>query len=310
MDPITGLVAAKAIQEVTNTVEQVSEPQQGSQGGDFDAMLKSMLSPDAANNINEEELFAALIHERVATLKGEEAAAEYQKAFESSKQANTRADGYVNVEQAANDALSGLVGQGLLTEEEAGKVRSDSFAAAQLDDKHDVLYDGRGSGDDPTIAVMEMEAALLQARTTLQQLESGEIVSELTDPSTETTDASGTESSLGTEGNEMISPEGTTIDGEGGFLFKPESDRGELVVLLPSGLADQVMSVVLRDAEGNEIEQGVSSGYANPDVGGEREHFRFSQPGSEYPENVTVAVTLADGSVKEYSIPNPSERYD
>ena len=306
MDPITGLVAAKAIQEVTSTVEQVSETQPSSEGGDFDAMLKSMLTPDAANNINEEELFSALIYERIATLKGEEAAGQYNSALATSKLANTREDGVVNVEQSANEAISAMIEQGVLTEEEASKIRSDSFAAAQLDDNHTALYDSRGSGDDPTIAVMEMEAALLQARANLEQLESGELVSELSDGTT----ATGTEAGVATGENETITPEGTTIDGDGGFLYKPESDRGELVVLLPSGLADQVMSVVLRDAEGNEIEQGTSSGYANPDAGGEREHFRFSKAGAEYPENLTVAVTMNDGSVKEYSIPNPSERYD
>ncbi|MCB0311417.1 MAG: hypothetical protein KDD42_09290 [Bdellovibrionales bacterium] len=319
MDPVTGMVALKAIQGVTDAVTTTETTQSTSQDGDFDALLKSMLTPDAANNINEEELFASLLHERISTTKGAEAAEQFKSIFESKKQALTRPDGVVLVEDAANEALSAMVEQGALSAEEADKLYSDAFQAAQLDDNHTALYDSRGSATDPTIAVMELEAALLHARSIIEQIESG------ADLSTDNPD--GTESSpdvalvpgeevgsteTGDVGaSEEIVPDGTSVDGEKrGFVFKPESDKGPLVVLLPATMADQVMNVVLKDSNGNEIEQGVSSGYANPDDIGEREHFRFSRPGGEYPQDLVVEVTLQDGSTKQYHIPDPSLRYD
>jgi hypothetical protein len=43
---------------------------------------------------------------------------------------------------------------------------------------------------------------------------------------------------------------------------------------------------------------------------GGREHFRFNKPGADYPKDLTVEVTMKDGSIKTYKIPDPSQRYD
>lgn len=92
---------------------------------------------------------------------------------------------------------------------------------------------------------------------------------------------------------------------EEGFLYKPQAESsGNLVILLPSKYRDS--RVVLKDAEGNVLEEGRSSGYAN----GDREHFRFSQSGSKYPKGVVVEMTLSDGSVLRHQIEDPSMRYD
>ncbi len=96
-------------------------------------------------------------------------------------------------------------------------------------------------------------------------------------------------------------------DGPGGFLFKPVSESdGKLVVLLPKQLSGKVDSVVIRDAAGNVIDQGNAKGVAN----GGREHFRFDKPGNAYPKNVTVEVTMKDGTVKTFQIADPSKRTD
>jgi len=78
---------------------------------------------------------------------------------------------------------------------------------------------------------------------------------------------------------------------ESGFLWKPESDSGGLVILLPSKYRSS--SVKLIGPDGKVIEQGRSSGYAN----GNREHFRFSQGGGAYPNGTVVEVTTSDGNV-------------
>jgi hypothetical protein len=138
----------------------------------------------------------------------------------------------------------------------------------------------------------DLESALLSARACL----SGEISA-----------AVGEEASSSTQESSTVAPEGNVIDGTDGFLFKPESDgEGKLVVLLPANLAYSVESLILKDEDGNEIERGEPSGYAN----GGREHFRFDKAGDEYPDNLTVEITLSDGTTKEYVIPDPSQRYD
>ena len=313
MDPITALALTETVQGVSNTVRSLTQEEapkttEGAEG--FDAVLRNMLQPDQANSINEEELFAALISERLGKHAGAEAAAAYEQALGERKAALTRADGYINVEQAANEALQGLVTEGIITEDTAAKVKKESFTAAQLDDNKTALYDGRGGASDPTIAVMNMEAALIQAQQIIESIESGETEAE--EPATDGSDtASLTDSSSSGEGEEISASATGDVDGAGGFLLKPESEHHKkMVILLPAALAQEVQEVLLKDENGQTIERGVSSGYANPDQNGEREHIRFTKAGSDYPANITVEVKLADGTIREYFIPDPAQRND
>ena len=173
-----------------------------------------------------------------------------------------------------------------------------------------LFFDGRGSADDPTVAVAVMESALSSAQAILAQLDSGQVsadtVPTLNEPPI-APDQSATEITDEDSGVTTVSPNGNTIDGGQGFVFKPESDHEKkLVILLPSQLANDVSDVLLKDEDGNIVERGRSSGYAN----GGREHFRFDRAGQDYPQNLTVEVRMADGSVRLYEIPNPAERYD
>ena len=43
---------------------------------------------------------------------------------------------------------------------------------------------------------------------------------------------------------------------------------------------------------------------------GIQEKFAFTKPGSQYGSNVTVQALLADGTSREWSISDPSQRYD
>lgn len=313
MDPVTGIVAAQAIQGVTKAAgallgaaapadtEKIGTPKKP-ESDEFSAMLKGLLKPDQANSINEEELFAAVIHERIVSLKGEEAGAQFKEAFEAQKSKLTRADGYVNVEQAAENALQQTIEKGTLTSDEGLKIRQESFRAAQLDDNHAALYDGRGAGHDPTIATANIEAAVEKARAILQKIQNGELdVSSI--GSAEEADAAG-----GSVSTDTVTASGGNVDGpNGGFLFKPEADHsGKLVVLLPEAMGHKVESVLLKDKDGKVVEEGSSSGYAN----GNREHWRFDRTGADYPKNIEVVVKFENGEKKIYKIDDPSKRYD
>jgi hypothetical protein len=258
--------------------------------------------PTGAAEINEEELYSSLVAERLSFLKSDEAAAAYQEALGAAKGEHTRADGYVFVEDATNAALQKLVADGTITADEASAVKGQAFMAAQLDANTNALFDGRGSGDDPTIAVESMETALLAAKAMLEKLNENP---ELVNTAAAGDVLPGATPTTSVAAGEVI--EGNPSDGAEGFLFKPESERdGNLVVLMPAEFTGSITSLLLKDANGNEVERGTHSGATN----GNRDTYRFTKPGAEYTGPLTVEMTLASGGTITYAIPNPGDRVD
>ena len=87
-------------------------------------------------------------------------------------------------------------------------------------------------------------------------------------------------------------------DGSEVFLWKPVSEfTGNFVVLTPASLS--VISVQV----GDETSAGPGT-RAN----GNRQHWRFSQPGGGFDETATVIATLTDGTTQTWEIPKTSER--
>ena len=149
-------------------------------------------------------------------------------------------------------------------------------------------------GDVSEVEVSNQDASSTAVSDTSTQLSSDSTLTEATQ--TVSTDDLG-----------RIVPNGNEVDGDEGFVFKPHSDHeGKLVILLPAELANQVASVLLEDENGNVVEHGSSSGHAN----GGREHFRFTKPGEDYPQNLTVRITENNQATHTYFIPDPAQRYD
>ena len=94
-------------------------------------------------------------------------------------------------------------------------------------------------------------------------------------------------------------PECLTVqDINEGFLWKPESDsNGNLVVLFPKNFTEKFQSVSVNG------ELGVFAAFAN----GNRQHWRFSKPGSNY-EATAMVKAISMGGECEWVIPNPAER--
>ena len=267
-------------------------------GTKFVDFLKGFLTPNAANQVSEEELFSAIVRERLVDLKGDTAGATWDSAFATQKALLQKPDGFVPLEDAATNTLRTLVGSGDLTEEEANDLYQTSFAAAQLDNNVSALWDNRGGPNDTTIALATMESALEAARLMIDKFVSG---SEKPDSPALYGD------SIDTSGD-TITPTGTTVDGADGFLFKPISvNQGTLAILMPEALAYQVESVFLKDLNGNTLDEGQSTGYGDT---GERQKFSFSKKGEEYPKDLRVEVKLTNGTTRVYEIPDPSLRYD
>jgi hypothetical protein len=258
----------------------------------FDLTLRGLMKPDAANKVSEEDLFSALIQERIKKEKGDDALKAFQELLAKTKQSMTKSDGYIPVEDATKAALIKFQTEGKLTAEEADKMYSESFAAAQLDGNTEVLFDNRGGPNDPTIAVATIEQALMGSRVKLDKFDSGAEkapLRSLLEPST---------------GKSAFT--GVTA-GSDGFLWKPESEKDKkLVVLLPPRLSGLVATVRLMGPTGEEIETGRYSGNGN----GGREHFRFSRGGGSYPDGLTVEAKLTTGEVVRFAIGETSSRSD
>ena len=99
---------------------------------------------------------------------------------------------------------------------------------------------------------------------------------------------------------------GSTLSKSGDFLWKPISDKdGKLAILLPKRYTGQVKSVKILNAQGTKVlQKGHYSGVGN----GDREHFRFSKSGGNFPDGAIVLITLKDGSTNHVTIKDTSAR--
>jgi len=262
-------------------------------GTEFDATLKAFLGSDPAKKVSEEELFSGLIQERIKKTKGDEALKQFQELLTGAKERLRKPDGFIPLEDATKEALREFRDAGKLDEKEADSIYSQAFAAAQLDENKEVLFDDRGGPNDPTMAVAELERAMMASRALVEKFDAG----------TE----QAPERSLSEVSNGKMAGGGLGVSGSGdtGFLYKPVSESdGKLVVLLPPRLSGLVKGLTLIGPNGEVIEQGRYTGNGN----GGREHFRFSKPGAQYPDGLTVQATLATGELVRYIIRETSER--
>jgi hypothetical protein len=283
----------------------------------FDAVMGKVLQANRAGNVSEEDLFSALIYQRIDEKFGSEVAEQYRSKREQFEDQFRRPDGRTRVEDAARSALAELQTGGAFTLEEADAIHSESFSAAQLDGNLNALYDGYAGPNDTTKAVATLEAALLGARVKIEEIGAGAVVENkgvLTTRSNTVADSQNVAvvsdaDETGSTPSDVIAPAGTTIDGPDGFLFKPISEnQKKLAILLPAELTGSVLSVILRASNGDVVEEGVFIPEGTAETG--RQKYNFSRKGANYPDDITVEVRLADGSMREYQIPDPSKRYD
>ena len=261
--------------------------------------LKNYLTPNKEGKVNEEQLQFALANTMLSE-KSIKLGDEFTKYFAKAAASNP------SIEDNVKTALQELVSKGSITENEASTLNGVTFKAAQLDTNLDMLYDGKGGPNDPTIAVASLDEALSKATSLIDSYRKGNqdisdrpltIPSNTKDPLTtaDTPSTGGTPDSVTTNRN--------------GFLWKPVSDNnGKLVVLLPSNLSGKVESASIHSSlppsESNIIETGKFSGIAN----GSRSHFRFSKPGSSFPDGAYVVAKLSNGGYSTFQIGDSSSR--
>jgi hypothetical protein len=99
---------------------------------------------------------------------------------------------------------------------------------------------------------------------------------------------------------------GSALKKSGEFLWKPVSESdGKLAIVIPKELTGKVKEVRVLSPDGKKsLAKGRFSGVAN----GDREHYRFTKPGAQYPDGAIVVITLENGSKRYVKIQESSER--
>jgi len=314
----------------------------GTDTSDFEALLSPLLSPNEEGVVSEEQLFASLLAERITKLKGNEAGAEFKALLEEQKEKmKSSKDGYIPYEEAARTALREYATAGKLTSDEVSKIHSEAFGAAQLDENLDVLFDDRGSESDLTKAVSDKSAAIASAKTIIDQYDAGSLTATarpfelafdsfgfaIINPYYNSLNAYS--SSANSEENPLKDP-GPALEANSvtyktpqavsdnartstwEFLWKPIGENSKKLVVLPRAGTDyDVQSIVLKDKNGNVIEEGThydaADGSAHPDSA---RKFNFTKPGAAYEKNLLCEVTMTNGAKVVFDIPNPSQRYE
>ncbi len=270
--------------------------------GDFKVFLDKSLEEKGAAGGNEEAVFSSIVQDGVTRKGSKEAIAKFEERVEKHRHILERNAGYVSEERAGKFALRDLVRNDLMSKEDATKLYSLAFSAAQLDDDKNALSDGMSAPGQVTSTASVDTTAVSNL---VKEYEAGSKTFDMRRLGEKTT--VGIDELAVTAAGSVEAGAGGAVDGANGFLFKPVSDtQGKLVVLAPEAFTGNIASVLLKDEAGKQVETGVFSGIGN----GERAHFRFTKPGGSYPANLTVEFKLDNGEVKQYKIPNPALRYD
>lgn len=329
MDMISSILSSKVDQLPVQPLDKAKDSEQpvtsgdtkaqGTAADDFSIFMKRALGGTAKSEVNEEELFAALIEQRLEK-SNPDAAESYRKYRSEFMTSMAKPDGYIPMEDVAKAALKSVVADGTLESDKAEMVNGEAFMAAQLDSNHDALYDGRGGPNDPTIATSETAAAMTGMKAMCDKIDAGEmsvVARSLDIPSNGKpavgagAAASGGLTPLAGSGAGAALSGEQQLDGAEGFLWKPESESdGKLVVLLPASFTGLIDKLEVHNGEPFTDETKVGEGrYANVGNGG-REHYRFSETGGGYGENLYAVAFKKDGESVYWKIPNGSERLD
>ena len=206
--------------------------------------------------------------------------------------------------KAAKRALRSVRRRGMLAPEDAKSIRRTAFGKAQLDSDRTRLSTEAVTGIDGDIPIQPIQSALVKfaqnEAASPDEMQAARQAQEVQRAAAKPSAASAKSSSSGAPD---LTPEIDEPDAPQGFLWKPYSESdGNLVVLLPPSWKG-IQKAVIRTPNGN-VYDGRNTGIHN----GDRVHFRFSQPGREFPPGSTVEVTMNDGSVRKVTVQNTAYR--
>lgn len=129
--------------------------------------LKETFGKTLRDNVSEEELFVAVLKEKMQGTQGEFASRQFNRILSNNIE-NAKKSGKVSYEEVGNASVKALIDAQLISKEDARALKREAFNAAQLDDNKSLLYDGKGSGIDPTISVAPVRKAVFLAANYLK----------------------------------------------------------------------------------------------------------------------------------------------
>ncbi len=264
------------------------------------SILNELIGPNRAASVNEEQLFASIIFERIEASKGEPVAREYQALLEEKMGENRLENGYIYVETAARDALAEMERNGNLTLEEAETIHAQAFQAAQLDNNTSALFDSFGT----TMSTAPAATATEKVLAKLLQFDDGIVDSGKMSLSYQQAQYVGKQGMRIETSNTdpEIGLTGTPVEELTGLRWNPVStDVETLAVVLPMQMQG-VGNVYVTNGSNQIIEEGFHSG---EDKG--RLVYRFNQRGEQYPDPSILNVQMENGDIYKFQIPSPAE---
>lgn len=137
----------------------------------FTKTVERLLSGEDDRDVNEEEFQHAIVYYLLRT-EDHGTAEYYLRSFNAQMKKKGAA---ACAEDAVKAALAATVKHNLISQEKAEEINGLSFFAAQLDDKPDLLFDGKGGENDNTIAVKTRAEAIALADDVLKRAAASEL---------------------------------------------------------------------------------------------------------------------------------------
>lgn len=307
-DPLVATTGTKVASTAKPDAKADAKPDE------FSSFLMKQLSRTSADQVSEEELFSAIIGQRL-TKESAEAGTFYNEQIKSLSSSMARSDGYVPVEDVAKAGLKATVDAGKITKDKAEIINASAFEGAQIDDNLECLYDNRGT----TKAVATMEQMMFKIKSMMDEIDSGKktITARSLDiasnkgstPGTMISSGSASEVQKSAADATAVGAEATALAAEGSssekqvrFTWKHEASDGNLAVLLPTRLVGIDTVEIMKNGE------LVEKGHYSKRTGDDRAVFRFDKPGSEYGKDVDVKVSMDNGDTFTYNVGNGGER--
>lgn len=121
--------------------------------------LKNTFGKGVRDPVSEEELFVAVLKEKMGGTQSEFASRQFNRILSSNIQ-KAQKSGRVSYEEIGHASMKALIDAQLISKEDARALKREAFNAAQLDDNKQLLYDGKGTAADPTISVAPVRKAV------------------------------------------------------------------------------------------------------------------------------------------------------
>ncbi len=262
---------------------------------------------DSQTKLSEQDIYAAQVYSKLSK-QSPQAAKRFSELLPTAI-TQAKKSGSDNVMlNASNKVLDELVKEGLISNTTSSDIKTQAFSDSQIDSDSKTLQassSGMSLEEILQYLLKNTDASLEEIdalKSALGKVTQAKKVSQAASASGAKSMSSAT--TAGSVGNKGLS----LVDGapSNTFLWKPVSDStGKLAILLPASMTGKAASISVLSPDGKStLATGRFSGVGN----GQRQHYRFDQPGSNFPDGAIVRITMQDGTTKDIKITETSAR--